>query len=335
MFASALPALASTAPAEAVVEEREEARELEEEAPAPRPRLGISMPSFRESRWQYDLQALQIQAERHGVDILVRFAGNDPKQQNIQMKELVNIGVDVLIVAATDVFAAADGVAYAKKRDIPVICYDRLAEKCDVDVYVAFERFGVGEHMGRFLVEHAPTGNYILLRGPKSDSNADEFYNGAMKYIAPLVRTGDIKVLMEAEVAGWRADVAERFVEETLRKTTDVAAILAPNDDTAGGVVEALARYELAGKVPVTGQDANTGGLDRISRGTQSMTVFKDTTQLAQKTMQIALLMINGEEVVTETVVSNHLKEVPTVYLPVNFVDKDSLYWLLRLPEFR
>lgn len=297
-------------------------------------RVGISMPSFRESRWQADLQALQTQADLQRVDILVRFAGNDPKQQNIQMKELVNIGIDALIVSATDVFDAMEGIDFAQSRKVPVISYDRLAEDCTVDAFVAFEREGVGEIMGSFLAERAPKGNYILLRGPQSDSNAQAFYNGAMKHLSPLIASGSIKVLLEAEVPGWRADAAERLAAGVLKKNKNIAGILAPNDDTAGGVLEALARHGLAGKVPITGQDASPAGLERVYKGLQSMTILKNSNLLARQAMHVAVGLARREPVPTSLTTNNGKGDVPTYKLPVTFVDKGGMNWILRLVEF-
>ncbi len=291
------------------------------------------MPSFRENRWQLDMQAFQNDALTRGVDILVRFAGNDPAQQNVQIKEMVNIGIDVLVVAPTDVFACAEGVGYAKSRKVPVISYDRLAENCAVDAYVAFEREGVGELMGRYLAARAPSGNYILLRGPAADSNAKGFFAGAMQYIGPLVRSGAVSVLFEGEVAGWRADAAEALVDAVLEKTVAVDAVLAPNDDTAGGVIRALQRRGLAGTVHVTGQDATPEGLARIAEGLQGMTVFKNTNALAREAAVVALRMVRGEELIPDTLTPNGFGDVPTFVLPVMLVDKENLPYLLRLPE--
>ena len=297
--------------------------------------MGILMPSFRENRWQYDIQSLEEQAGRNQVDIIVRFAGNDQNQQNLQMKELVNLGVDLLLVTPSDVFDAADGIEYAKSRNVPVICYDRLAENSPVDVYITFERFQVGELMGRFLAEAAPRGKYIILHGPKSDSNAMEYSAGAMKYLKPLIDKGDITVALEAEVTGWRPEVAERLAEQVLAEATDITAVLAPNDDTAGGVIAALSRHNLAGKVFVTGQDATEAALNRLSKGAQSMTVFKDTNQLAQKSMQVALRIVKKQPLAADHVINNGTMDVPTYSLPVVFLDASGLNWFLRSVEFQ
>ena len=299
-----------------------------------RPRIGIALPSFRESRWQSDIRSLEEQAERNQVDILVRFSGNDQKQQNAQIKEMVNLGINLLLVTPTDVFDASDGIRYAKERNIPVVCYDRLAENCPVDAYISFERFNVGERMGRFLAAVAPKGKYIILHGPKTDSNALDYSAGALKYLGPLIARGDICVVLEEEVAGWRPDIAEKLTEQGLAKDRDITAVLAFNDDTAGGVITALSRYNLAGKVYVTGQDATEGALKRIHDGVQSMTVFKDTHQLARKALQVSLQIVRDRPLPTMDMTHNGMVNVPTYFLPVMSLDASSLGWFLRSVEF-
>lgn len=299
-----------------------------------RQRFGIAMPSFRESRWQLDLQAFQTEAALRQVDILVRFAGNDQKQQNLQVMELVNVGIDALIIAPNDVLSAAEGVEYARAHGVPVISYDRLAEKCSPDAYVTFDRLGVGELMGRYLAAHVPHGGIILLRGPQSDSNSRDYFDGAIRYLGPLIKAGALNVVLEAEVPEWRADMAEKLVDQALAGTLSVRAVLAPNDDTAGGVVKALERHGLSGAVCVTGQDATAEGLRRVLAGTQGMTVYKDVNQLARRAVAVARELASGTTPFPDGETDNGKERVPTYVQPVAAVEKDSLDWFLRQPEF-
>ncbi len=299
------------------------------------PRLGVALPSFRESRWGYDLQAIRAQADRHKVNILVRFAGNSQEQQNIQVQELVNLGVDALLIVPNDAYGAVAAVRYAHDRGVPVIAYDRLLFNCPLDAYVTFEQTQVGELQGKFLAEHAPKGDYILISGAKEDGNSVMFRAGAMKYLQPLIDRGDIRVVADGEAVGWKPESAKDLVRKALERSDRIRGVLAPNDDTAGGALEALADKGLAGSVAVSGQDANAGGLDRMYRGIQGMSVFKDTDLLAAEAVRVALGLLRKEPPVPDTFVDNGLGRVPTYYRPVMFVDKNTIPWLLRLPEFR
>jgi D-xylose transport system substrate-binding protein len=148
-----------------------------------------------------------------------------------------------------------------------------------------------------------------------------------MKYIQPLADKGDIKIVMDQFVKDWQPSEAQKLCEQALTANQNkVDAVLAPNDGTAGGCIQALASQGLAGKVPITGQDAELAGAIRIIQGTQSMTVFKDTRELGNKAIEMAVAIAEGKPVDTGgKVVNNNKKDVPSVLLTPHIVTKENL----------
>lgn len=300
------------------------------------PRLGIALPSVRENRWLLDLGALQKAAEARGVNILVRFAGNDQRYQNLQIQEMLIIGIDALILAPEDGHLAAEGAEIARSMGVPVISYDRLVRDAELDAYVTFDQLKVGELQGEFLATRIPHGNYILISGPPSDGNAAVYKAGSMKHLQPLIDSKAITVLAEGVADQWKADVAGEIVRNVLAVTSDVDAVLAPNDDTAGGVIEALKERHLEGRVLVTGQDATKEAVERIRAGIQSMTVFKNTEDLAAMAMDVALALLEKQPLPAQGSLDNGSGyPVPTYEAPVTLIDKTRLYWLLRQVEMQ
>jgi D-xylose transport system substrate-binding protein len=171
-----------------------------------------------------------------------------------------------------------------------------------------------------------PKGNYLVLAGSPTDNNAKLFREGAMKYIQPLVDKGDIKVVHDEWVKDWQPSEAMKIAENALTANkNDIQAVLAPNDGTAGGVIQALAAQGLAGKVPVTGQDAELAAAKRIVEGIQSMTVFKDTRELGKAAIAAAIKMAKGESIESNGKVNNNKIDVPSLLLTPIAVDKDNL----------
>ncbi len=295
-------------------------------------RLGLVLPSLRESRWQHDLESFQNIADKYDISLLLRIAGNNQEKQNIQIKELVTLGIDALIVVADDINTVAPAIAYAKKNNVFIIAYDRLPQHCDIDAHVTFNNLEIGKLMGEYLATQAPKGDYLLLTGPPTDSASASLLEGAKFFLQPLINQKKIQILDEQSIKAWHPRVAQTITEQLLENERPVA-ILAPNDDTAGGVIEALTEANLAGKVFVTGQDATASALTRISAGTQGMTVFKNTNLLVQKTMQIVMQHHNNSLQPSATVVNNAFKDVPTHYLPVQLITKKNIQWLLRSAE--
>lgn len=290
--------------------------------------IGISLPTQQEERWVRDKETMEARAKELGVEIKVQIANADAGQQDSQAKNLIAQGIDVLILAPHDAAAAATIVDEAEKEGIPVIAYDRLISNTkNLDYYLSFDNVKVGELQGEYITKLVPKGNYIIMSGAPTDNNAKLFKEGAMKFLQPLIDSGDITVITEQGVDDWKPENALKIVEDSLTKANNkVDAILAPNDGTAGGAIEAMAAQGLAGIVPITGQDSELAAAQRIIAGTQSMTVFKDTRDLGKAAIDAAVKLAKGEKLDNATsVVNNGTFDVPSILLPAIAVDKANI----------
>lgn len=288
--------------------------------------IGLSLPTQREERWVRDKETMEKYAEEKGVELKIQISDTDVAQQAAQVENLISQGIDVLILAPHDAAASAQSVEKAHEAGIKVISYDRLITNCDVDVYMSFDNVKVGELQGKYITEKVPKGNYIIMSGAPTDNNAKLFKEGAMKYIQPLIDKGDINVVADQAVDNWEPKNALSIVENALTASDNkIDAILAPNDGTAGGAIQALAAQGLAGKVPVTGQDSEKTAAQRIVEGTQSMTIFKDTRELGKAAVDAAIKLAKNESVDTNGEVNNGKIDVPSVLLTPVIVTKDNI----------
>jgi D-xylose transport system substrate-binding protein len=291
-------------------------------------KVGLSLPTQREERWVKDRKTMEEEAKKKGVDLRVQVTDNDAAKQLAQCENLISQGIKVLILAPHDASSASAIIEKASKAGIKVISYDRLVTDSPLDYYyLSFDNVKVGELQGEFITKKVPKGTYIVLAGSPTDNNAKLFREGAMKYIKPLADKGDIKIVMDQFVKDWQPSEAQKLCEQALTANENkVDAVLAPNDGTAGGCIQALAAQKLAGKVPITGQDAELSGAIRIVQGTQSMTIFKDTRALGKKAIEMALDLASGKAIDTGgQTVFNNKKPVPSVLLTPVIVTKDNL----------
>jgi D-xylose transport system substrate-binding protein len=297
-------------------------------AQAKKIRVGVSLPTQAAERWVRDKERIEADFAKLGLDVKVQVANEDAGKQVAQCENMFARGIDVLIIAPHDAKGAATIVEKAHKEGVKVISYDRLILDADVDLYLSFDNVKVGEIQGQYITKLVPKGNYVLMAGAPTDNNAKLFRQGAMKYIQPLIDRGDIKVVADQWVKDWQNSEAMKIMENALTASRNkVDAVLAPNDGTAGGAIEALAAQGMAGKVRITGQDAELAAVKRILAGTQSMTVYKDTRALADAAVELAMKMGAGESVksmITGTV-NNGKIDVPSVLLTPIAIDKTNV----------
>lgn len=288
-------------------------------------RIGLSMDTLKEERWQKDRDIFVKRAEELGAEVLVQAADGKDETQVKQAESLLTQGIDVLVVIPHNSEVAASIVEAAKRKNVPVVSYDRLIRNSDVDLYISFDNEKVGSMQAKYLVEKAPKGNYILIGGAPTDNNAQMFRRGQMSVLQPLIDKGDIKVVADQWAKDWLAEEALKHTENALTMNKDVVAVVASNDATAGGSIQALSTRGLAGKVFVSGQDADLAGLQRIVDGSQSMTVYKPVALLANRAAEAAVAMAKGEKVETTSKVNNGKIDVPSILLEPVSVDKANL----------
>ena len=245
-----------------------------------------------QERWHSDRQWFVARAKELGAEVALQVAPFDQACQNIREGSLKTQKIDVLVVISSNDRYAAEVVEAARREGVPVIAYDRMIDDCDLDLYVSFDNVRVGELQAEYLVRMAPTGNYVLIGGPTEETNAKQYHEGQMKVLQPYVNKGAIKIVADEPAKGWYPMEALKIMRAALDKTKDqISAVLASNDGTAGGAIQALEGRGLAGKVPVSGQDADLAACQRIAQGTQSMTVFKPVQQLATRAAEAAVAL--------------------------------------------
>lgn len=256
--------------------------------------IGVSWSNFQEERWKTDEAAMVSAIEAAGDTYISADAQSSAAKQLSDIEALIAQGANALIILAQDSGAIGPAVENAVNEGIPVVGYDRLIENPDA-FYITFDNKEVGRMQARAVFEAMPEGNYAFIKGSSSDPNADFLFSGQMEVLEEAMKTGAIKNVGEAYTDGWKPENAQRNMEQILTANDNkVDAVVASNDGTAGGVVAALAAQGLDGAVPVSGQDGDHAALNRVARGTQTVSVWKDARVLGAAAAEVATLLADG-----------------------------------------
>jgi D-xylose transport system substrate-binding protein len=278
-------------------------------------------------RWQRDKQLMGERARALEIALVSEAAEGDQAKQAELADKMIKEGIYALVLVPHDANAASAIVDKAVAAKVPVISYDRLVRNADVSMYVTFDNAKVGEMQAQYLLDKAQGGgNFLLIGGAPSDNNAKEIREGQMKVLKPAVAAGKIKIVGDGWAENWSAAEAEKQTEAALKKTGNkLAAIVASNDQLAGGAIKALTAAKLDGKVLVSGQDAELDACKRLVAGTQAMTVYKPLSSLARMAVNNAVHLAKGEAIDAASTVNNGKKDVPTRALDPIAVDKNNL----------
>lgn len=289
------------------------------------PKIGVAFGVGAAARWQQEKVYMEEYAEELGIPIEVRL-NTDEKAKPIaeDCYELIDSGVDVLVIRPRDVWGMKEVVDYAHEKKVKIISYDSLIEEQPVDLFVGYDSQHVGERLGRYLAELVTEGDYILLWGD-SNRNVEDMYRGIMGCLDPL--KGNINIILEAEVPGWSPEEAKKMVKEAVTANDNkIDAILAFNDTLAGAAVEAVSELGITDPVAITGMDAQLDAVKRIVDGTQACTAYMDLKDLATTTIDEAINLAKNKPVKNNAEIdSGNGLTIPCYFLTRQFIVKQNI----------
>jgi len=272
-------------------------------------KVGLSFSDFATERWKPEADQMTALLKAKGYDVVVQEANHDVKLQNDQIDNMVTQGVKGLIVIAEDGEAAATAVDKAAKAGVKVIAYDRLIKTQSIAAYLSFDNVEVGrqEALGVMTALGLPgsttwtkanPAKVVMSGGSPTDNNAVLVRQGQMEVVQPYIDQGILKIVADQWVDNWDPANAEKMMENILTaQKNQIDAVVASNDGTALGELQAMKAQGLAGKVPISGQDATADGCNSIVKGEQTVTVFKDIRLLAPKAVDMMDALLKGQPI--------------------------------------
>ena len=290
-------------------------------------KIGFAMDTLKEERRQRDKDAFEARCKQMNVECIVTVADNKADKQANDVDNLLTQGVDALVIAPHDATQAVSMVDKAKAQGVPVISYDRLINSDKIDLYVSHQVPVIGKKIAEYALQKVPKGNYVMVYGASTDNNAVIMKKSELEVLQPAIDKKDINIVADDFMTDWKPELALNFAENALTKNNDnIQAFVVSNDGMAGGVISALEKKGLAGKVVVTGQDAALDALQRIAEGKQTMTVYKPIVALANAAVDAAIKLAKKEKLDSKPFTNDVIhKDVQAILLEVTSVDKANV----------
>jgi D-xylose transport system substrate-binding protein len=285
--------------------------------------IGMSFDSFVIERWQRDRDVFVSTAKEMGAEVNVQNANGNIEEQKRQILYFIEQNVDVIVIICIDADTLSEEVKKAKNAGIKVIAYDRIIRDADIDLYVSFDNATVGKMMGETLVDSGigEGSNIVMIGGSPADYNVPALEDGFIG----VMEENKVNIVDRTHCEAWRAEIAYDYVYENMETISNADAIMCGNDNIASKVVSALSEQRLAGRIPVTGQDADLEACQRIVEGTQLMTVYKPVDNLAKQAAECAIKLANHEDLATDQTMNNGAYDVPCILLEPIPVTKENM----------
>ena len=292
-------------------------------------------------RWTEGGQMMKEQLEQDGMQAELTVFTTE-QDQTAAIEAAVANKVDCIVIAGGDIKNLREGFEKAKEAHIPIIDYDNLTPDTDaVSYYVTFDNYGVGEAMGKYIVQKMNLRNgggpynVEFFSGSDTDSNAKLMYQGAYDVLKPYFDNGQLRVpsgqsdYASSAIKNWDGKNAEARMKELVSnyyQGQPLDIVVAASDGIAYGVIDGLAGYGGAWPL-ITGQDADKNARDYIRTGKMAFSIQKDSIVLNQKCRRMIKAVVDGSqpEINDVSSYSNGVITVPTYLCTPRIIDKDNL----------
>ena len=294
-------------------------------------KIALLLPESKTARYEAadrpDFEA-KVKSLCSGCQIIYSNADQDATKQQSQAEAALSNGAKVLVLDAVDGQAAAAIADKAAQSKVPVISYDRLVTgTSNINYYISFDNVKVGQLQGTALLtalNGKTSPSIVMINGSPTDNNAKLFKQGAHS-----VLDGKVTIAKEYDTPDWSPDQAQNEMTQALTALNNkVDGVYAANDGTGGGAIAAMKAAGVKPLPPVTGQDAELAGIQRILAGDQYMTVYKAIKPEAENAATLAVDLAQGKAVPSNLVngtTNNGKKDVPSILLTPVSVTKDNV----------
>jgi D-xylose transport system substrate-binding protein len=269
-----------------------------------------------------DVPFFQKTVEAAGYKVVFQSAENDPGTQVSQAENVITRGVDAIVIQPVDFNVAATIAKQATRANIPVISYDDVIMNAKQTAFIGRDPKEGGIAAAKAVASAVPRGNYALIGGDPGQTGSTKMQEGYREALAPLVKKGDVKIVLDQFTPKWKTEPAQAHAENALtRNGNHVDAFLVSYDGMSLGVLQAVRGAGLKpGTIPITGQDMELSAAQAIVEGKMFGTLWPAPDEMAVRAAQVAVAAARCEAPRTDTTIDNGAGKIPWAKTPITLV---------------
>ncbi|MFW7380252.1 MAG: substrate-binding domain-containing protein [Oligoflexus sp.] len=281
-------------------------------------KIGFLLSTMKEERYQHDRSLFMQEAQQHNLDVIFASSNNDAQLQFERSKQMIDLGVKLLVLQPVDIKESKKIVEYYYEHDIPVIAYDRSVESEALLAHVTHSNFQIGVLQAKEAIEKKKDiRNVIICAGEKEHNVAMEITKANIE----VLEAHGIEPIVIFHPK-WSSNQCKASVLKQIKEGLAVDVVLANNSQMAQGAIEALESLGIdATEIFIAGADGTTQACQNILVNKQDFDVQKPIGPLVKETLKLAQHTLNFKDLDWK----RKIKYTKTVSVPVSSLRKNNL----------
>lgn len=256
--------------------------------------LGLAVSTLQNPFFVSLRDGAQTAADRLGVDLVVKDAGDDAEQQKAQVQELIDAKVSAILINPVDGDAIVPAVEAANAANIPVLTIDRSASGGTIVSHVASDNLAGGRMAAGYLIENlGGSGKVVELEGIAGTSAAEARGAGFNEAVA---EAEGIEIIAR-ETANFNREEGKTVFAQILEQHEQIDGVFAHNDEMILGALEAAKEADRAGAIRFVGFDAVEDAVAAVESGDLLATIAQQPAEMGRLGVEAAVDHLNGKPI--------------------------------------
>lgn len=271
--------------------------------------IGASYMTMNNEFYKIMSEEINARVEAEDDQLILRDPALDPDRQIEQIKEMLDLGIDVLVVAPVDWERLTSVLEEARARGIYIIAADTNVYDEDlVDCTIRSDNYSAGVIIGQYFLEQNEEAKVVVMTHKAAKSAQDRVQG----FLDTVTNNDKIKIVEEIECEG-QLEIAMPRLLEVMEKGIDFDQVFCLNDLASVGVVAALEEKNMVDSVGVYGIDASPDSKALIKENMMKASVAQFPSEIGTNIAQVIYQLLNGEKV------------EKNILVPVELITKDNV----------
>jgi len=293
-----------------------------DKTPKPYIRIGVSVATMRESVYHFMKKAINENSKKFNAKIFWFSAENSEKKQKSDIKQLVNLKIDVLIFHSVNTKNSYEILKPVIEKEIPIVAMDRLPEDVKVKIYVTANSYKVGEIQAEYLASALKgKGKVVIIKGEAGNNVAEEITKGN---IDMLSRYPFIEIIGVYSHYRWDKKLAVATMRRLIKNNIIPDGILSNNSSMAMGVLSVLKKNGM--RIKIIAADADLDACKSIISGELLADVDKMPYEIGLQSLKSAVNIARNLPLNIDKIIKVRNRSVFVKFTPIKLITKFNIW---------
>lgn len=255
--------------------------------------IGMSYMTMNNEFYKIVSEEISARVEAEGDRVVLRDPALDADRQIEQIKEMMDLGIDVLVVTPVDLESLSDVLGQAKEQGIRIIVVDtNLSDDTLADCTITSDNYDAGVIVGRYFLTQCEGTKLLVMAHTTTKSGQDRVQG----FLDTVSGKEGIEVVAQIECEG-QLEIAMPRLQEAINAGVSFDNIFCLNDLAAVGVVAALEENQMLDNVGVYGVDGSPDAKALIEEGMMDATAAQFPTEIGSRAADAIYRLLDGKSV--------------------------------------